>query len=93
MTAFPLAREARWVEAPDHVQWLREQARRQLRFGRNFPHPEGAPGTSTTPAGPGPQRDETRSAYAPAFVVFAASSATVAGSRSLPPGGDRRLSR
>lgn len=127
---------SQWLEQPDHLAWLREQTRLQLRFARGFVHPEGGaayldeaghpdldqpvstwitarmthayslghlagvPGCQSLVAegvaalrgrlyddthggwfaalGPGQARDETKEAYAHAFVVFAASSATVA---------------
>lgn len=31
----------RWIEQSDHQAWLRTQLRRQLEFGRGFPHPGG----------------------------------------------------
>lgn len=128
---------SQWLAQPDHLAWLREQTRLQLRFGRHFVHPDGGaaylddeghpdltkpvctwvtarmthvyclghlagvPGCKAlatqavdglrgrlydetnggwfASVGPGEARDETKEAYAHAFVVFAASSATVAG--------------
>lgn len=143
--------EQQWSSRPDHVSWLHEQARLQLRFGRRFPLPHGAaaylddqgrpdssrpshtwitarmlhvyslghlagiPGCAPlaaaalrglagplhdtehggwfTSVGPGhaadggERRDEAKAAYTHAFVVFAASSAAVAG---LPGADDLR---
>ncbi|HQY34540.1 AGE family epimerase/isomerase [Actinotalea sp.] len=131
------SRRARWIEQPDHREWLRGQTAAQLRFARGFAHPEGgawylddvgAPDASRPVAtwitarmahvyslghlaglpgcrplaaaaigglrgrlrddvnggwfaslGPADERDETKAAYAHAFVVFASSSATMAG--------------
>ncbi|MCY7401452.1 MAG: AGE family epimerase/isomerase [Nocardioides sp.] len=134
-----------WARQPDHLQWLRDQTRRQLEFGRAFPHPDGGayylgddgrpdrtrpvhtwltsrmlhvyalgelagiPGCRPLAEGalrgligplrdqehggwfasfgPRDERDDTKAAYAHAFVVFAASTATVAG----VPGADALL--
>src|SRR5215217_1490755 len=128
---------ARWVDSPDHLAWLRDQVRLQLRFGARFPaagggaayldaagrpdptrpvhtwltarmlhvyslgHLAGIPGSRTlaehalqgllgplsdtthggwyASTGPDDAKDESKGAYAHAFVVFAASSASVAG--------------
>jgi len=133
----------RWLDLADHRAWLAQQLRRQLRFGRRFPHPSGGaayldsegrpdpdqpvftfvtarmahsyslghlaglPGSLPlatravdglrgrlhddehggwfASVGPGDARDDTKLGYAHAFVVFAASSATVAG---VPGAGD-----
>ncbi|MGB3186779.1 MAG: AGE family epimerase/isomerase [Ornithinimicrobium sp.] len=127
----------RWLDRPDHRAWLIDQMRCQLRFARNFPHPEGGaayldsngqrdptqpvhtwvtsrmahayslghlaglPGALPlaqaaldglrgqlrdaefggwfSSVGPEGARDETKACYTHAFVVFASSSATVAG--------------
>lgn len=133
-----------WTQQFDHLAWLAAQTRRQLTFGRAFPHPAGGswylddtgrpdmsrpvhtyvtarmlhvyslghlagiPGCAPlalramqglqgqlhddthggwfASVGPAGRRDETKSAYPHAFVVFAAASATVAalpGARAL----------
>ncbi|MGB3763383.1 MAG: AGE family epimerase/isomerase [Ornithinimicrobium sp.] len=127
----------RWLDQPDHLSWLREQTRLQLRFGRDLAHPHGGsaylddvgrpdlakpvftyvtarmahvyslghlagvPGCLSVAGhaidglrgrlyderhggwfasvGPDQECDDAKEAYAHAFVVFASSTATVAG--------------
>jgi len=33
--------QVRWLDLPDHRAWLAQQLRRQLSFGKHFPHPDG----------------------------------------------------
>ncbi|MGB5951127.1 MAG: AGE family epimerase/isomerase [Ornithinimicrobium sp.] len=137
-----MAPSARWLDQPDHLDWLGEQLRRQLTFAREFPHPDGGAayldsdgspdltqpvhtwvtarmahvyslghlagsaialplataaidglrGRLRDPVhggwygsvGPGRRVDEEKACYPHAFVVFAASSATVAGVSGAP---------